>query len=58
MPCVWVKAWEGSQNMVHGDRILAVQKPVDQSLRETSAWLRVTAQAAAAKEAAKAGAPT
>ena len=22
MPCVWVKAWEGSQNMVHGDKIL------------------------------------
>ncbi|CAN7499799.1 methylenetetrahydrofolate reductase C-terminal domain-containing protein [Mesorhizobium sp. LjRoot246] len=54
MPCVWVKAWEGSQNMVHGDRILTVQKPVDQSLRETSAWLRVTAQAAAAREAAAA----
>jgi hypothetical protein len=53
MPCVWVKAWEGSQNMVHGDKILAVQKPVDQSLRETSAWLRVTAQAAATREAAK-----
>ncbi len=56
MPCVWVKAWEGSQQMVHGDAILNVQKPVDQSLRETSAWLRVTAQAAAAREAAKAGA--
>jgi len=52
MPCVWVKAWEGSQNMVHGDKILDVQKPVDQSLRETSAWLRVTAQAATAREAA------
>ncbi|MBN9037298.1 MAG: methylenetetrahydrofolate reductase C-terminal domain-containing protein [Rhizobiales bacterium] len=54
MPCVWVKAWEGSRNMVHADAILAVQKPVDQSLRETSAWLRVTALAAAArgKEAA------
>jgi ribosomal protein S30 len=52
MPCVWVKAWEGSRNMVHGDAILNVQKPVDQSLRETSAWLRVTAQAAAAREAA------
>ena len=52
MPCVWVKAWEGSRNMVKGDAILNVQKPVDQSLRETSAWLRVTAQAAAAREAA------
>jgi hypothetical protein len=39
--------------MVHGDKILDVQKPVDQSLRETSAWLRVTAQAAAAREAAR-----
>ena len=56
MPCVWVKAWEGSRNMVNGDAILNVQKPVDQSLRETSAWLRVTAQAAAAREKASAGA--
>jgi hypothetical protein len=56
MPCVWVKAWEGSRNMVKGDAILNVQKPVDQSLRETSAWLRVTALAAAEREAAKPGA--
>jgi hypothetical protein len=55
MPCVWVKAWEGSRNMVKGDAILAVQKPVDQSLRETSAWLRVTALAAAERDKAKAG---
>ncbi|MFC3752943.1 methylenetetrahydrofolate reductase C-terminal domain-containing protein [Aquamicrobium ahrensii] len=54
MPCVWVKAWEGSRTMVRGDAILNVQNPVDQSLRETSAWLRVTAQAAAAREQAKA----
>ena len=51
MPCVWVKAWEGSRNMVHGDKILTVQKPVDQALRETSAWLRVTALSAAEREA-------
>jgi len=50
MPCVWVKAWEGSRRMRNGDAILAVQKPVDQSLRETSAWLRVTALAAAERE--------
>lgn len=54
MPCVWVKAWEGSRNMVKGDAILNVQKPVNQSLRETSSWLRVTAQAAEAREAAAA----
>ena len=53
MPCVWVKAWEGSRNMAHGDKILAVQKPVDQSLRETSAWLRVTAQSAATIQSSK-----
>ena len=56
MPCVWVKAWEGSRHMVKGDAILNVQKPVDQSLRETSAWLRVTAQAAAERAKASAGA--
>ena len=50
MPCVWVKAWEGSRRMRGGDAILTVQKPVDQSLRETSAWLRVTAQAAEERE--------
>jgi hypothetical protein len=54
MPCVWVQAWHGSQKMAGGEAIHAVQKPVDQSLRETSAWLRVTAQAAAEREAARA----
>ena len=53
MPCVWVKAWEGSQVMRESSAILKVQKPVDQSLRETSSWLRVTAQAAAEREQAK-----
>lgn len=50
MPCVWVQAWEGSRRMRGGDAILAVQKPVDHSLRETSAWLRATAEAAAARK--------
>jgi hypothetical protein len=50
MPCVWVQAWNGSRNMVAGDAILKVQKPVNQSLRETSSWLRVTAEAAAERE--------
>ncbi|TCD15053.1 methylenetetrahydrofolate reductase C-terminal domain-containing protein [Oricola cellulosilytica] len=52
MPCVWVQAWSGSRAMRKGDAILDVQKPVDQSLRETSSWLRVTAQAAAKREEA------
>ena len=51
MPCVWVQAWEGSRRMRGGDAILARQMPVDYSLRETSAWLRVTAQAAEAGKA-------
>jgi Methylene-tetrahydrofolate reductase C terminal len=42
MPCVWVKAWEGSRAMSEGDAILNVQKPVDNTLKETSSWLRVT----------------
>ena len=54
MPCVWVQAWQGSRQMAGGDAINVVQKPVDQSLRKTSSWLRVTAQAAAEREAAKA----
>jgi hypothetical protein len=53
MPCVWVQAWKGSQQMVKKEAILAVQKPVDQSLRETSSWLRVTAEAAEARRKAK-----
>ncbi len=35
-------------------RFLSVQKPVNQSLRETSSWLRVTAAAAEARETAEA----
>jgi len=52
MPCVWVQAWSGASQMNGRDKILNVQKPVDQSLRETSSWLRVTATAAADREAA------
>lgn len=51
MPCVWVQAWKGAETMREGrTNIMTVQKPVDQSLRGTSAWLRVTAKAAAEKE--------
>ncbi|MFC5585733.1 methylenetetrahydrofolate reductase C-terminal domain-containing protein [Nitratireductor kimnyeongensis] len=51
MPCVWVKAWEGAQTMRGSEAIFDVQKAVDQSLRESSAWLRVTAQAARERDA-------
>lgn len=49
MPCVWVQAWEGAQRMQSNQSILKVQKPVDQSMKGTSAWLRATAQKAAEK---------
>ena len=53
MPCVWVQAWNGAGQMRQGEaNIMNVQKPVDQSLRETSAWLRVTALKAADREKA------
>ncbi|GHE20652.1 methylenetetrahydrofolate reductase C-terminal domain-containing protein [Halomonas urumqiensis] len=41
MKCVWVEAWEGSQRMRHGDRIHAVQLPVDHGQQGSSSWLRV-----------------
>ena len=53
MPCVWVQAWKGAQQMRKGETNIAeVQKPVDQSLRETSSWLRVTAAAASKRDTA------
>lgn len=50
MRCVWAEAWTGSRKMVNGDLINDVQKPVDHSIRGTSAWLRATSEAAAARE--------
>ena len=57
MPCVWVQAWQGSQRMKANTNIMDVQKPVDNSLKGSSSWLRVTsekaAECAAKKEADK-----
>jgi len=54
MPCVWVQAWNGTQTMRDGhDNIMDVQEPVNQSLRDTSSWLRVTAKAAEEQDAQK-----
>ena len=40
MTCVWVKAWEGSQQMGQGDSGLQViQLPVDTRLKGRSSWL-------------------
>jgi Methylene-tetrahydrofolate reductase C terminal len=41
MRCVWVQAWEGSRRMVEGDRITALQPPVDHRRQGRSAWLRI-----------------
>jgi methylene-tetrahydrofolate reductase-like protein len=51
MPCVWVKAWEGSRLMKNGGAIGDVQVPVDHAIKGTSAWLRL------AREHAPAAAP-
>jgi Methylene-tetrahydrofolate reductase C terminal len=51
MPCVWVKAWEGAQGMDGGNKIMDVQKPVDQALRETSTLLRIVREKTADKAA-------
>lgn len=57
MPCVWVRAWQGAQRMRGGDAIKAVQNPVDRTLEGSSAWLRVTAQAAAERDKTRGGGP-
>lgn len=51
MPCVWVQAWEGSQNMKGGERIREVQPPIDHRLKGRSSWLAVVAAAAPARDA-------
>jgi hypothetical protein len=45
MPCVWVKAYEGSRLMRRGDRIRALQAPIDHRLKGSSAWLNLAKRA-------------
>ena len=40
MPCVWVKAYEGSERMREGARIETPLPPIDHRLKGSSAWLR------------------
>ncbi len=48
MPCVWVKAFEGSQRMREGRQaILMVQIPLDRRLQGRSSWLKVARDKAA-----------
>ena len=44
MPCVWVKAWEGSKNMIDDRAIQQVQHAVDYRLKNSSSWLRIARQ--------------
>ncbi|MFO7741155.1 MAG: methylenetetrahydrofolate reductase C-terminal domain-containing protein [Anaerolineae bacterium] len=40
--CVWVQAWERSQDMrYYADDMRIVQPPVDHALRSTSAWVNM-----------------
>ena len=41
MRCVWVEACTGSQKMNDGMKIMEVQKPVDHSVKGSSAWIRL-----------------
>jgi hypothetical protein len=44
MPCVWLDAYAGSQQIDAGARILRIQEPVDHQLADTSSWLRAVRQ--------------
>jgi hypothetical protein len=50
MPCVWVEAWTGAQNMKMPEVIMPLHPAVDHSLRGTSSWLRATAEKAAGQQ--------
>jgi hypothetical protein len=52
MPCVWVKAWEGSERMREGDAISLIQPPLDHRLKGSSSWLRIARRRLGVEEAA------
>jgi len=42
MKCVWVEAYERSQQMpVYGDEIMLIQPPMDWRLEDSSAWVNM-----------------
>jgi len=41
MPCVWVDAWRGSQQMRDPEAIQQLQIPVNHLIQGSSSWLRV-----------------
>jgi hypothetical protein len=50
MRCVWVDAWEGSQQMRDSQAIQQVQIPVNNLLKGSSSWLRVVRDEHTARE--------
>lgn len=56
MKCVWVQAWAGAERMGlkadHGEKILDVQRTVDNRLKGKSSWLRVVRIAAGLEDQA------
>lgn len=46
MPCVWVKAFEGSQRMEKGEAIALPQGAIDHRLKGRSSWLAVAREKA------------
>jgi hypothetical protein len=52
MPCVWVKAYEGSTRMREGRSAIGVPAaPVDHRLKGRSSWLAVARQKSTEKSA-------
>jgi hypothetical protein len=49
MPCVWVKAYEGSLAMRKGAKIAERLAPIDHRLKGGSAWMRVVRKHAGAE---------
>jgi len=49
MRCVWVEGYEGSLRMRNGHAFGTVNPHIDESLKNTSSWLRVTREAAEAR---------
>jgi hypothetical protein len=42
LPCVWVQAWERSQQMtIYANEIQIIQPPVNRALQNTSAWVNM-----------------
>jgi len=50
MRCVWVDAWQGSEQMRDSQAIQQVQVPVNNLLKGSSSWLRVVRDVHAAQE--------